>query len=90
MLVASTRRVSFKDAPDLIAHATKDRVLLGLGPSRVCGIIEAPVVAIDLSGEHRARLISIAAHGDHGLNVLAQKLAEVLRARATAAPEHSG
>jgi len=40
---------------------------------------EAPVVAIHLAGKHRAGLVSVAAHGDNGVDLLAQKFAQVLR-----------
>ena len=76
--VKSSGRVSRKDVPNLIAHASEDGVLLVLGAGRVRGVVEAPMVAIHLAGEHRARLVGVAADGDDGLHFFLKEFAEVL------------
>jgi hypothetical protein len=70
--------VGLEDALDFIAHAAEDLHLFLLGASGVGGVVEAPVVAIELAGEHGAGLVGIAADGDDGLNLLVQKLVHVL------------
>ena len=77
-LIETTSSVGFEHAFDLIADAAEDLHLLVLGSGGVGGIVEAPVVAIELAGEHRTRLISITTDSDDGLDVLAQKLIHVL------------
>jgi len=46
----------------------------------VCGIIEAPVVSIQLPGKRRTCLIRVAANGDHRIDLSIEKFAEVFRA----------
>lgn len=77
-LIFTTGGVGIKDSFDLIPHAAEDRHDFFLGACSMGGIIEAPVVAVDLAGKHRAGLIGIATDGDHGLDVLIQELVHVL------------
>lgn len=70
--------VGLEDAADFIAHPAEDLHLLLLASSGVGGIVEAPVVAVELAGKHGAGLVGIAADGDDGLDVLAEELVHVL------------
>ena len=76
--VESSRSVSLEDAPNLIAHAAEDGKLLLLSAGRMCGVVESPMIAIHLAGEHRARLVSVSADGDDCLHLLLKEFAEVL------------
>jgi|JI10StandDraft_1071094.scaffolds.fasta_scaffold65153_3 hypothetical protein len=76
--VHSAYGIGFEDALDLIAHAAEDGHYLLIGAGGMSGIIETPMVAVELTGEHGAGLIGIAADGDDGLDVLVQELVHVL------------
>jgi len=44
----------------------------------VGGVLERPVVTVELAGEDRAGLVGVAADGDHGFHLLGEELVEVL------------
>lgn len=75
-----TCSVGLKDEFDLVAYATEISENFLFGALSVRGIIEAPVMAIHLAGIHRANLVSVAAHGDHGRDLLLEEFVHVLRA----------
>jgi hypothetical protein len=62
--------IGFEDSADFIAYAAEYGHLLGFCAGGVGGVIEAPMVAIDLAGEVGADLVGIPADGDDGLYVL--------------------
>lgn len=68
--IKPSRRIRFEDTTDFIAHATEDGQLFFFGSNRMSGVIEAPVMAVHLTGKHGANLIGIAADGDDGFDVL--------------------
>jgi|GEM_PF-3395013 len=74
----SPSRVSLENPPNLIPHTTEDRHLLLLRACGMCGIIEAPVMAVHLARKHRADLVGIPADGDHGFHILIEELMEML------------
>jgi len=79
LTILAASGVGFEDAADFVTHAAEDGHLFFVGAFGVGGIVEAPVVAIHLTGEHGAHLICIAADSDDGLHVLGEELIEVLR-----------
>ena len=44
------------------------------------GIIKAPMVAVHLAGKHRAGVVRVAAHRDHGFDFPVEELLQVLGA----------
>ena len=71
--------VGFEDTADFVADTAEDSHLFLVAAFGMSRVVEAPVVTIDLPGEHGAHLIRIAADGDHRFHVLAEELIEVLR-----------
>ena len=78
--VAKTGGVSLKHAAHFVANRAKtlQNFLIAAGGFR--RIKKRPVVAVQLAGENRTRLIRIAADGDDGVNGLLQEFGERLRA----------
>jgi hypothetical protein len=79
-LVTAAVGVGAEDGGDLVADAAEDGELLLVGAFGVGGIVERPMVAIQLTGENRADLIGLAADGDDGLDISPEKFIEMLRA----------
>jgi hypothetical protein len=77
--IQSSRGIGLKHAADFIAHTTEHGELFFLAAGGVSGIIESPMVPVDLSGKHRANLVGISTHGDDGLHAIVQKPVEVFR-----------
>ena len=63
---------------DFVANLPEDLQLFLSGAGGMGGINKAPVMAVELSREDRARLVRITADGDHGLDLARQKFAHVL------------
>ena len=71
--------VGVEDDLDLIAHAAECVSNFFLRSCGVGGVVEAPVVAVQLPWEHRAGLVGIAADGDDGIDFSLQKIIHVFR-----------
>ncbi len=71
-------RIGLEDKTDLIPHTAKFIQNLILGSRGMSRVVEAPVETVHLSREHRACLVCIPAHGDHGIDGAIQKLIHVL------------
>ena len=69
--------VGFEDEFDLVAGCPEFVKNFFFGSCGVCGVIESPVVAVDLAGEHWAGLVSVAADGDDGVHVLTEEFVHV-------------
>jgi hypothetical protein len=69
--------IGLEDKLDLIADAAELIEDFRLSSRGVCGIIEAPMKAVKLTGEHGAGLIGVATDGDHGINGTVQELIHV-------------
>jgi|TARA_B100001971_G_C18017580_1_gene445641 hypothetical protein len=70
--------ITLEAIPNFIAHTTEDcqlRILITISFSR---IIERPMESIDLTGKDRTGGVSVAADSDNGLDVLTDKLVEML------------
>lgn len=76
--IQSSCRISFEDAADFIADATENSHLLLFRAGGMSRVIEAPVVAVYLTGKHRANLVGIATDGDDGFHILRKEFIEVL------------
>ena len=81
-LIDSSRGIGLEHAADFVAHAAEDDELLVVTADGVCGIVEAPVMPVQLPGEHRAGLVRVAADSDDGLHRLVEELIQVLRVMA--------
>lgn len=79
MTLTETCGIRLEDEMDLIPHSAKLGEDLFLGSYGMGRIAEAPVVAPDLTGKHRANLLGVAADGNDRINRTVQKLLEVLR-----------
>ena len=77
-LVAPSGGVCLENHPDLVAHLAENSQLFLLDALRVRRIVETPVVAVHLAGEHRTRLVGVAANRNHGLDILLEKFVHVL------------
>ena len=71
-------RIRGEDGFDLIAHAAEDVHDFFLAAGGVGGVVEGPVVAVELAGIHRAGLIGVAADGDDGLDIADEEVVHVL------------
>jgi len=69
--------IGLEHEPDLITDAAEFIENLLLGSRRMGRVIEAPVKAVKLTGEHGAGLVGIAANGDHGIDGTVQELIHV-------------
>jgi hypothetical protein len=76
---AQPRGIGVEHLADLVPHAAELRQHLLLVAFGVCGVIEAPVMAIHLPGIEGARLVGVAADSDDGLNLAVEKCVHVLR-----------
>lgn len=70
--------ICLKCLPNFIANASEHGQFLIVRSFRVRGIIEGPVVAIDLTREHWAGLVGVAANGDDRLDRSSHKFVQVL------------
>lgn len=72
-------KVGFDGVLDVVADLSKDSENLFVGAFGMCGVREAPVVAIGLARKTGTSGVGIAANGDYGINRLVEELIEVLR-----------
>jgi hypothetical protein len=79
-LVAETGGVCHEDHADIVPYSTEYSDAFLFGPGCVGRVIEPPMVAVYLPGEHRTRLIGIATNRDNGLDLAAEKIVHVLGA----------
>lgn len=78
--VAPSLSVGGEDAANLVSHPPEHRELLLVGAGCMGGIVERPVVTIDLSGKYRTRLIGVSANRDDRVDRAIEELAQMLRA----------
>src|SRR4051812_19904249 len=76
-LVMPTGGVGFKDHFDFITHTAKDDELFFLSAGGIGWIIETPMIAVHLPGEHWASLVGVAADGDDGFHLLLEEIVHV-------------
>jgi hypothetical protein len=76
--VGATGGVGFEDAADFIANAAEGSEFFFVRAGGVGGIIETPMVPVDLPGKDGTGLIRIAANGDDGFHWPIKKLVQVL------------
>ena len=73
------RSIGTENFLDIVPHPPEDGELLFFGAGGVGWIVEGPVVAVHLAGEHRAGLVGVAADGDDGFHLVIEKDVHVLR-----------
>ena len=78
ILIYAARCICFKHSSDLISNLSKDLHLLFICSSRMSRVLKSPMVAVYLTWEDWARLISVAANGDDGLDRFIEKFIQVL------------
>jgi hypothetical protein len=76
-VVMPTGGVGFKDHSNFITHTAKDGELFFLSAGGIGWIIETPMIAVHLTGEHWASLVGVAADGDDGFNLLLEEIVHV-------------
>lgn len=72
-----------EDKGDFVPHAAELLEDFFIGPGGVGGVVESPVIAVYLAGEHGAGLIGVAADGDDGIDLLPEEFVHVLGVVAT-------
>lgn len=80
--IESPRSIGTENFPDLVPHAAENGELLFLCAGGVGGVVEGPVVAVHLAGEHGAGLVGVAADGDDGFHPVIEEKVHVLRVMA--------
>jgi len=78
-LIQSSLCIGGEDFQNFITNAAEDGELFFFSAGGVGGIIERPMVAVHLSGEHRAGLVGVAADGDDGFHLVIEKDIHVFR-----------
>ena len=67
----------FEDAADFVANTAEKRESFLDGAQGFCGIIESPVIPVELTGKNGARLVGIAADGNDSIYAARKKFVEM-------------
>src|SRR4051794_37832119 len=73
-LIEPASSVGFKCPLDLVPNAAENGHLFVIGSGCMGWVVKAPVIAVKLSGKHRAGLIGVAANGDNRLDLPFQEV----------------
>jgi hypothetical protein len=82
--------VSIKDATNIVANGTETGKEFALGAGNLARVKKRPMMPTDLTGKHRANLISMTAKSDDGGHRFIEKFVKVLRAMAQNINAHFG
>ena len=78
-MIQSSLRISGEDFQNLATDAPEDGELFFFCSGGMRWIVEGPVMAVHLTGKHRAGLIRVAADGDDGFYLVIKKKIHVFR-----------
>ncbi len=76
--VSTPGAIGFEDSLNFIADLAKDSQDFLVASNRMSRVNKAPVMAVHLSGKHRANLIGVATDGDNGFDFPVQELVQML------------